>query len=372
MTGVRMFDYREQLAAMRGEVDAAVARVLASGTLILGPEVQRFEQAFAAFAGGPGAVLHAVGVNSGTDAIAIALWAFGVGPGDEVVTVPNTAVPTVSAIRMTGATPVFCDVDPRTALLDAEKLAARLTPRTKAVVPVHLYGNAADVPAIQKITRGKGIRVLEDCAQAHGARLQGRHVGTFGDAAAFSFYPTKNLGAYGDGGLCLTADAELARQMRRIRMYGFEGSYYSEREGINSRLDELQAAILSVKLARLPAWVARRRELARRYDQRLAAHLARVPAAPGAEHAYHLYVVQVDDRERVREQLFARGIQTGVHYPTPIHRMRGYEFLDLPAGSFPAAERLASRVLSLPLYPELADADVDRVCQALHEVAAGR
>ena len=364
MNPVPMFDYRTQLAAMRGEIDAAIARVLDSGVLVLGEEGKRFEQAFAHWLGGG----HAVGVNSGTDALAIAMTAMGVGPGDEVVTVPNTAVPTVSAIRMVGATPVFADVDPTTALMDLGSVAQRITSRTKLVIPVHLYGNVVDVPALQELVRGRGIRVLEDCAQCQGARLRGRHAGTFGDAAAFSFYPTKNLGAYGDGGLCFTHDPELAEQVRRIRMYGFAGAYYAEREGVNSRLDEIQAAILSVKLQRLDGWVARRREIACRYEGGLPAGAVRMQAGTGVHHGYHLYVVRVQDRDRVRQRLAEQGVMTGIHYPTPIHRMRGYAFLGLGEGHAPVAEQLAREVLSLPMYPELTDADVDRVCAAVREV----
>jgi dTDP-4-amino-4,6-dideoxygalactose transaminase len=361
MNPIPMFDYRAQLATIRGEIDAAIARVLDSGTLILGEEGKRFEQAVATRLGGG----HAVGVNSGTDALVIALQAMGVGPGDEVVTVPNTAVPTVSAIRMTGATPVFTDVDPETALLDLRSLPRRLTAKTRAIVPVHLYGNVVDIEALQELVRGRGIRVLEDCAQCQGATLRGKPAGSLGDAAAFSFYPTKNLGAFGDGGLCFTRDADLAEQMRRIRMYGFAGAYYAEREGMNSRLDELQAAILSVKLRHLDAWVARRRVLASRYDAQLPPKARRLPAGAGVEHAYHLYVVRVAERDRVRQRLAEQGIMTGIHYPTPIHRMRGYAFLGLNAGHAPVAEQLAQDVLSLPLYPELAEAAVDRVCEAL-------
>jgi aminotransferase EvaB len=358
---IRTFDYRSQLAAIRREIDDAIAAVLDSGTLILGPAVLGFERQFADWLGGG----HAVGVNSGTDAIAIALRALGIGPGDEVITVPNTAVPTVSAIRMTGALPVFCDVEPRTALLDLQQLPRHLTPRTRAIVPVHLYGNVVDVPALQALVRGRGIAVVEDCAQSHGATLHGRHAGTFGDVAAFSFYPTKNLGAYGDGGLCFTKNADLAEQLRRVRTYGFTAAPHAECEGVNSRLDELQAAILAVKLRHLDGWVERRRALAAAYDERLPAAVARVEPAPGVAHARHLYVVRVPRRDDVRRRLDELGVATGVHYPTPIHRMRGYAFLGHGEGHAPVAERLCAEVLSLPLYPELAFADVDRVAAAL-------
>jgi aminotransferase EvaB len=357
-----MFDYLQQYELLRTDVLAAIQRVLSSGQLILGPEVAAFEESFARFLGTDGG---SVGVNSGTDAIAIALRALRVGPRDEVVTVANTAVPTVSAIRATGATPVFCDVDPRTCLMDLSKLGDCITGRTKAIVPVHLFGNVVDVPRVLEIIGDRDIAILEDCAQAHGARLHGRIAGTLGTVAAFSFYPTKNLGAYGDGGLCFSRDRELVRRMRSIRMYGFEESNCSEREGVNSRLDELQAAILSVKLAHLEVWVRSRRRLASRYDERLAPGIERVEPGEGVEHAYHLYVVKIEDRDAVRQKLAAEGIATGIHYRDPIHRMPAYGFLKYDQGDLPQTEALAQRILSLPMYPELSEESVDRVCEAL-------
>lgn len=362
MNRIRMFDYLGQYRTLQAEMQVALARVLESGQLILGPAGQRFEEDFAGFLGSDG---QCVAVNSGTDALAVALRALDVGPGDEVITVANTAVPTVSAIRMTGATPVFCDVDADTALLDLNEVPRRLTPRTKAIIPVHLYGNAVDIPLLRQVVAGQGIKIIEDCAQAHGATFGGRMVGTMGDAGAFSFYPTKNLGAYGDGGLCFSADAELVRKMRMIRMYGFEGSYYAEIEGVNSRLDELQAAVLSVKLPHLAAWLAQRRELAAAYDRHLPASARHLRSGAGVGHAYHLYVVTVPERDRVRAELAQRGIDTGIHYPHPIHRMRGYSFLGYGEGSLPRTEALAPNLLSLPLYPELPVDDVLRVCEAL-------
>jgi dTDP-4-amino-4,6-dideoxygalactose transaminase len=261
-------------------------------------------------------------------------------------------------------------VDPRTALMDLDELPRRITPRTRAIVPVHLYGNAVDVPRIREIIGPRAIRIVEDCAQAHGATLHGRMAGTLGDVGAFSFYPTKNLGAYGDAGLCYSADPERVRRMRMIRMYGFEGRYYAEIEGVNSRLDELQAAILRVKLGHLPQWLEQRRRLARAYDRELPPGVVRLPAGPGVNHAYHLYVVSLPGRDRVREALRARGIDTGIHYPYPIHRMRAYAFLGYAAGALPNTERLAESVLSLPLYPELPEEAVRRVCVALGEVLA--
>lgn len=362
---IPVFDLTAHLAPLREEVLAAIAEVLDSGRLVLGPRVERFEEEFARWVGG-GAGLG-VGVNSGTDALIVALRALGVGPGDEVVTVANTAVPTVSAIRALGAVPVFCDVVPETCLMDVDRLEPLLTERTRAVVPVHLFGNVVDVERIRRLTDPRGIAVLEDCAQAHGATLRGRMAGTMGHAAAFSFYPTKNLGACGDGGLCYTTDPRLAETMRSIRMYGFRDRYYAEREGINSRLDELQAAILSVKLRHLPRFLERRRALARRYLERLPAGVTPVRASPGVEHAYHLFVVRVPDRDRVRERMAERGVNTAVHYPWPIHLMTGYAFLGHRPGSLPHTEALADEIVSLPMYPELEEDAVDRVCTALGE-----
>jgi aminotransferase EvaB len=364
MNPVPMFDYRTQLAALRSEVMAAIARVLDSGTLILGPEVERFEQAMAAALGG-GCV---VGCNSGTDALVLAFRALGIGAGDEVITVANTAVPTVSAIRMVGAVPVFVDVDPATALMTLDAVSAALSPRTKAIVPVHLYGNMVDVERLQALLGSRQLPIVEDCAQAQGATLRGRAAGTIGTIGAFSFYPTKNLGAYGDGGACWTADRQLAARMKSLRMYGFEDAYYAERDGINSRLDPLQAAVLATKLPHLPHFVHRRQELAARYDQRLPARIVRIATAAGVSHGRHLYVVRVADRDAVRAALEARGIRTGVHYPHPIHRMRAYDGLGYRDGSLPHTEALAREVLSLPLFPELESVAVDRVVAALDAV----
>ena len=366
MSDVPMFDYRAQLRPLRDEMLAAITRVLDSGTLILGPEVERFERAFAASQGGG----HGVGVNSGTDALVCAFLALGVQPGDEIVTVPNTAVPTVSAIRAVGAMPVFVDVDPTTALMDLDRLPAAVSARTKVVVPVHLYGNMVDVERLRQVLDGCGSRasIVEDCAQAQGASLRGRLAGTIGDIGAFSFYPTKNLGAYGDGGACLTRDPALAERLRSHRMYGFAGAYYAERDGINSRLDPIQAAILGVKLPHLPAWVERRRALAALYDRSLPPHVPRVVAAADVAHGYHLYVVRVQDRDRVRDELRARGVTTGVHYPHAIHRMRAYAELPCAAQSLPHSEALAREVLSLPLWPELGEDAVQRVAAAVAAV----
>lgn len=368
MTPVPLFDYLAQYRALQAQIDAALRRVLESGQLILGPEVDRFEARFAQYLG---AEAGAVGVASGTDALAIGLAAVGVGPGDEVITVANTAVATVAAIGTLQARAVFCDVRPDTALMDIEQVPHLSGPRTRAVVPVHLYGNVVDVDRLRALLAGAPIAVVEDCAQAHGARLRGRHVGTLGDVGAFSFYPTKNLGAYGDGGLCVARDPARVEQMRRLRMYGFQGTPIALREGRCSRLDELQAAVLNVKLDQLEGYVERRRALARRYEQRLGPGIGQIRKSDDATPAPHLQVVRVAARDQVRGRLQERGIGSGVHYPMAIHRMPAYEHLGYAPGSLPVTEMLCAEVLSLPLYPELDEHAVDRVCAALDEVARG-
>lgn len=358
---IRMFDYRAELVSIRAEVLSAVERVLDSGMLILGPEVEGFEKAMAESLGGG----HAVGVASGTDALIVAMLAHGIKPGDEVITVAATAVPTANAIQRTGAVPVFCDIDPATGLMDLRQVEALVTAKTRAVIPVHLYGNAVDMPALLSLPALKNLLVLEDCAQAQGGVLGGKPIGSFGHAAAFSFYPTKNLGAYGDGGLCFTNDAALAETMRQVRRYGFSKRDYAAGPGLNSRLDELHAAMLHVKLMRLAAGLQRRRALSAIYDRELPSHIERFETTPGCEHARHLYVVKVDDRDRVAERLAERGIESGVHYRYPLHQMPGFAEARTPAGGLPHTERHCARVLSLPLHPGLSEADVVTVCKAL-------
>jgi dTDP-4-amino-4,6-dideoxygalactose transaminase len=347
----------------------AVAEVLDSGSLILGPRVRRFEENFARFLGVPG---EAVGVANGTDALAIALRALEVGTDDEVLTVANTAIPTVSAIRMAGATPVFCDIDPQSLLVDLNDAARRLTPRTRAIIVVHLFGNAAAMPAVLDFAARHQLRVIEDCAQATGTTLHGRQVGTFGDVGCFSFYPTKNLGAFGDGGLCFARDRELAEQIRRIRMYGCAATYYSEREGVNSRLDELQAAMLDVKLRYLNEHLSARRAVAAVYNAHLDNHVGHPQTTPGVDPSYHLYVVTTDRREPLIAKLQQQQIGHGIHYPTPIHLMRGYQFLGYRPGSLPVTERMAKQVLSLPCYPELPLSAVMRVADVVNSLKVMR
>ena len=357
---------RAQYAAHRAEIDAAIAHVLDAGRYILGEETRAFEREFAEYLG----VGHAIGVGSGTEALHLALRACGVGPGDEVITVSHTAVATVAAIELAGAEPRLVDIDPQTCTLDPRQLERAITSRTRAVVPVHLYGAPADLDPIFDIAYRHGLKVIEDCAQAHGATYRGRRVGAWGDVAAFSFYPTKNLGAIGDGGLVATGDARLAERARLLREYGWSERYVSAIAGWNSRLDELQAAILRVKLRFLDADNARRLELAAIYDELLPPGV-RKPAAPdGGEHVYHLYVIRHPRRDRLAAHLRDKDIGTGIHYPVPIHLQPAYRGRLGDAGSLPETERAAREILSLPMYPELADDQARQVAEAIRAFEA--
>jgi dTDP-4-amino-4,6-dideoxygalactose transaminase len=365
---IPFFDLKKQYVSIQSEIDGATRRVYASGWFILGPETEAFENEFAQYLGAQ----YAVGVNSGTDALHLAIRALGIGPGDQVITVPNTAVATVAAIEMAGATPVLCDVRPDSMTMDADSFASVITDKTRAVIPVHLFGQAAELDPIIGIARQYKLAVIEDCAQAHGAKYQGQKVSTFGDIAAFSFYPTKNLGAYGDGGAVVTNDARLADKVKLLRQYGWRTRYESEISGMNTRLDEVQAAILRVKLKHLDAWNAARRERAAIYTELLPNKRVAPPIEmPYGEHVYHLYVVQCyEARGASREYLAAflqeREIGTAVQYPTPIHLQPAYQQLGA-AGAFPVAEKLAREILSLPLYPELPLSDVQTVAEAIRE-----
>lgn len=353
----------EQYAAHRDEIRAAIDRVLDGGRYILGPEVEAFESEFAAYCQSG----YAIGVGSGTDALHLALAALGVGAGDEVITTAHSAVATAVGIRLCGAMPVFADIDPDTYTLDPADVERVVTSRTKAIVPVHLYGQTADLDALGAIAGKHGIPVVEDCAQAHGATIRGRRVGSFGAIAAFSFYPTKNLGAIGDGGAVVTADAQLAGRVRLLREYGWAERYVSHIEGANSRLDELQAAILRVKLGHLDAGNERRRFLARQYDEGLRDSGLRLPVSRDrAGHVFHLYVVSSERRDALQSHLRARGIGALVHYPVPIHLQPAYR--SMAPRPLPHTERAAARVLSLPMYPELTDEDQRTVIDAVREM----
>jgi dTDP-4-amino-4,6-dideoxygalactose transaminase len=363
-------DPRAGYLALRREIDAAIRDVLEGPAYILGEAVARFERDFAAYNG----ARFGIGVNNGTDALHLALRALGIGAGDEVITVAHTAVATVAAIDMAGATPVLADVDPRTRTIDPKAVEALITPRTKAIIAVHLYGHPADLDALQSICAEHGLRFIEDCAQAHAAEWKGRKVGSFGHAAAFSFYPTKNLGAIGDAGMVLTNDEQVADRLRLLRQYGWRTPQHSELRGWNSRLDPLQAAILSVKLKHLDAHTARRRELAQQYLTQLAALPLDLPVVTdGCAHAYHLFVVEAAGqamRDALRAHLLHAGIHAGIHYPEPVHVQPAYR--GVTHGPMPVSERLARTVLSLPLFPEMTDADADRVARSVHDFFAAR
>ncbi len=361
-------DPRATFIAHREEILDAVTRVLDGGRYILGDETGAFEREFAAHAG----VAHGIGVASGTDALQVGLRAMGIGPGDAVLTVSHTAVATVAAIEMTGATPVLVDIDAATMNMSPESLGETIeaysgTHRLKAVVPVHLYGHPAAMPAILEIAREHDLQVLEDCAQAHGAEISGKRVGSFGDAAAFSFYPTKNLGAFGDGGAIVTNDEGIAGRVRALREYGWRDRYISADAGVNSRLDELHAAMLRVKLRYLDAENERRRQIALAYRVALEDSELVLPVEqPGGHHVYHLYVIRTPHRDRLQKHLSASGVITLVHYPRPVHLQPAYrERVPVAPGGLPATERVCGGILSLPMHPYLSDEDVAEVCEAL-------
>ncbi|MEU3633481.1 DegT/DnrJ/EryC1/StrS family aminotransferase [Streptomyces fradiae] len=366
-----VWDYLPEYEKEKDDILDAVGKVFASGRLVLGDSVKGFEEEFAAY---HGTGRRCTGVDNGTNALKLALEALGVGPGDEVVTVSNTAAPTVVAIVSTGATPVFVDVREEDFLIDTDQVEAAITDRTKVLLPVHLYGQCADMEPLRMLAERHGLKLLEDCAQAHGARHHGRPAGTMGDAAAFSFYPTKVLGAYGDGGAVLTADEDTDRAMRQLRYYGMDQVYYVVRTpGHNSRLDEVQAEILRRKLTRLDAYVAGRNAVARRYEEGLADLTGpgglRLPTTnPGNTHVYYVYVVRHPERDRIIEALKAHDIALNISYPWPCHTMTGFAHLGYAAGSLPVTEKLAGEIFSLPMYPSLPEAVQDRVITALREV----
>jgi len=349
--------------AMRPELDAAIARVLDRGWFLMGPELPTFEQQFAAY---HGANFQTVGVGSGTDAVRIGLLALGIQAGDEVLVVANAGIPPVAAVVAAGARPVFCDVDPATHTLDPAEVERRTTPRTRALIVIHLYGQPAAMDPIVASARARGLKVLEDCAQAHGARVGGRLVGTLGDAAAFSFYPTKNLGALGDAGAVLTGDPHVADRARLLREYGWRHHYLSELHSTVSRLDELQAACLTAKLPHLDTWNAVRRRLAQRYR----AQLHGLVELPPEEGVFHLFVVRSLQRDRLKAYLAEHGVGTAVHYPRPAHLQAPYTEYGSGPGSLPQTERLAEEILSLPIHPELSDDDLDYVVSQVRAFSA--
>ena len=366
-TQLSNWTYLPEYAELQEEILQAVRGVFESGRLILGDRVREFEERFAAYVGAS----YGIGVNSGTDAIFLALKALGVGPGDEVITVANTAVPSVSAIRATGALPVFVDIEPATYLMDVSQVEARITPRTKALLPVHLYGQSVDLDPLVRIAEQHGLGLVEDCAQSHGARYKGRMTGSIGQIGAFSFYPTKVLGAYGDGGMCVTSSPELAERLRMLRFYGMQTQYYSEMEGFNTRLDEVQAAILLVKLPHLDRWIEERQGIAALYTRELQGCPLRLPTIQlGSTHSFFLYVVRTPRRDEAIAALAGEGIEARIHFPTPIHEMRGYDFLPYRPGDLPASEAAAREIMSLPMYPGLQPHQVRWVAAVLRAALA--
>jgi dTDP-4-amino-4,6-dideoxygalactose transaminase len=360
-------DLKAQYESIKDEVDAAIQGVLQSCQFTLGSEVAAFETEFAAYCGAK----HGIGVNTGTSALHLALLAAKIGPGDEVITVPFTFVATVSAICYTGATPVFVDIDPRTFNIDASAIEAAITERTKAIVPVHLYGQPADMDPILAIARRHGLKVIEDACQAHGAEYHGRRAGSLGDLGCFSFYPGKNLGAYGEGGMVVTDNPDYARTIRMLRDWGAERKYHHVLKGYNFRMEGIQGAVLRVKLRHLEAWTEARRTAAARYDRLLAGSGVATPEAmPAARHVYHIYAIRAPRRQVWQEVLQAQGIQTGIHYPTPVHLLPAFADLGYEAGRFPHAERAADEVFSLPMYPELTAAQSETVARAVLDLAA--
>ncbi|WP_448382590.1 DegT/DnrJ/EryC1/StrS family aminotransferase [Desulfosoma sp.] len=366
---VPFVDLKVQYEQIKGEIHEAISSVLESCQFVLGPFVSAFEEAYAAYCG----VRYAVGVNSGTSALHLALLAAGVGPGDEVITVPFTFVATVAAIRYTGARPVFVDIDPRTYTMDVRSLERSVTAATKAVIPVHLYGHPAEMDTIRDIARRNGLVVIEDAAQAHGAEYRGRKVGSLGDMGCFSFYPGKNLGAYGEGGAVVTNSPEYDRILRMLRDWGGERKYEHVLKGYNYRMEALQGAILSVKLRYLHQWTEARRERARLYTSLLRDTDLAVPVEMAdSKHVYHIYAVRTHQRDALQKVLADHNIQTGIHYPYAVHLLPAHSDLGYKPGDFPHAEAAAREVLSLPMYPELPEEAVKQVCEVIQKVRPGK
>lgn len=351
-------DLKAQYHSIKSEIDAAVLRVLESTQFILGEEVAAFEREFASYCQAP----ESVAMNSGTSALHLALLASGIGPGDEVITTPFTFVATVAAIRYTGARPVFVDIEPDYFAIDASKVESAVTPRTRAIMPVHLYGQPADMDPILDIARRRGLTVIEDAAQAHGSEYHGRRCGSLAEIAAFSFYPGKNLGAYGEGGALTTLRADIAATCRTLRDWGQEKRYEHRLKGFNYRMDGIQGAILRIKLRHLEAWTEQRRRVASWYAEALDPETVRVPTErPGCRHVYHVYAVRSETRDELRDALTRQEIQTGIHYPIPVHLQPAHADLGYHAGDFPIAETVAREVLSLPIFPEMTRDQVETV-----------
>ena len=362
-----LVDLKAQHSVIAAEVEAAVGRVMANADFILGADGAAFEEEFATYCG----VKHAVGLDSGMSALELGMRAMGIGPGDEVITPAGSFIASSSAISFTGATPVWVDVDERTYNIDPGLIEAAITERTKAVMVVHLYGQPADMDAVFDVATRHGVPVIEDACQSHGALYKGRRTGSMGAFGAFSFYPSKNLGAYGDAGALTTNDTDLADRVRMMRNYGQRAKYEHVYLAWNRRLDTMQAAVLRVKLPHLDAWNESRRRAALLYGELLAGCAVGLPhSSPDIEHVHHLYVIQVDDRDRLQADLAGRGIGSGIHYPLPIHLQDAYRGAGFGLNSFPVSEAAAKRVLSLPMYPEMTEKDVQRVAAAVRELVS--
>jgi dTDP-4-amino-4,6-dideoxygalactose transaminase len=372
MQQVPFLDLKAGNQAIWSEVQPAIDKVMQDGAFVLGPAVERFEKSFADYLG----VGHCVGLNNGTSALHLALLACGVGPGDEVITTPHSWISTTWAISYVGAKPVFVDIDPKTFNLDPARVAAAITPRTKAILPVHLYGQAADLDKLLAVAKAHNVTLIEDAAQAHGAKYNGARVGSLGKVGCFSFYPGKNLGAFGEGGAVVTSDASVADRIRRLRDHAQQGRHVHTEVGFNMRMEGIQGAVLDVKLRHLDAWNAARVSHAKRYAELLAGIPGLELPAPGApdSHVFHLYVVLVRgrDREQVRAALGERGIQTGVHYPTPIPFQPVYAHLGYTPKDFPVATDVTASCISLPMFPQLTEEQIERTATALREVLASK
>ncbi|MFA4826218.1 MAG: DegT/DnrJ/EryC1/StrS family aminotransferase [Methanoregula sp.] len=358
---IPFLDLRAQYHSIKEEIDATVLRVLESTQFVLGDEVTAFEKEFAVYCGAK----HGAGVNSGTSALHLALLAAGVGPGDEVITVPFTFVATVAAIGYTGAKPVFVDIDPESFTINPDLIESKITPRTKGIIPVHLYGQPADMDPIMAIAKKYNLTVIEDAAQAHGAEYKGRRVGSIGDMGCFSFYPGKNLGAYGEGGMVTTNNPEYNRVVRMLRDWGAEKKYYHDLKGFNYRLEGMQGAILRVKLRYLEQWTEARRAHAKKYND-LITGVPTPKEMAYSRHVYHVYAVRTSQRELLQKKLQEQGISTGIHYPIPVHLLKAWQELGYQKGDFPHSEKAADEVLSLPMFPEMTDEQIEMVSRLVY------
>lgn len=365
---IKFLDLQAQYDSIKNEIDRAVSEVIQSSSFALGPAVARFEENFARYC----SCEHAVGVNSGTSALFLILKGLGIGKGDEVITAANTFIATVAAIIQTGATPVLVDVDPDTRNMDLNLIEKAISPRTRVIMPVHLYGSMVDMDSLDAIAKKHRLIVVEDAAQAQGAKLRNRPAGSFGLAAGFSFYPAKNLGAYGEAGAIVTSDSTLAKTVRKLRDHGSEKKYYHDMIGYNARMDGIQGAVLDVKLKHLDGWNSQRNRVAKRYRDNLKNLPVTLPREfEDSFQVYHQFVVEVNSRDKLQSFLADNGVPTLIHYPIPVHRQKGFVDAGFHAGSFPVTEKLAGRILSLPIYPELTDDEVDYVSSKIKEFVAG-